>query len=230
MENVIRESDIVIKKYKNFPVDMFGPEMEAHLAIISRKLPSVAASLRSMRDSIASKRSSGPRPVYGEQTEISKNNFIDRGIPYGIRKILDIGPDNTEAIDLLGDALADKEAKIIFLHGPSGAGKSVAAAFYLNDKPGRFTTASHLAALSEKLQSDRQELYAFQQTKNLVIDDCGRGGETELDQRKIGDFLCLRADENLLTICTSITIPNYGESVKRRAITKFCSKKVEEKY
>lgn len=230
MENIVRESEIIINKYRNYPLDLYGPEAEAHLNLISSKLPSVASALRKMRDSIAEKKMTGPKPVYGEQTEIRKES-IDRGIPYAIKMAI-MSPIPTNASKLLGDALDDKSARVVFLHGPSGAGKSCAAAWYIENKPGsRFVTASHLVALNEKYPGDRAELYALQRCKILVIDDCGRGGETDLDRRKIGDFICLRADDDLLTICTSLTIPNYGESLKRRAITKFCEKQeIESNY
>jgi|GEM_PF-4671316 len=131
----------------------------------------------------------------------------------------------TNALLFLAEAIKEGKRTII-LTGRPGIGKSFSACRWLQSNHlGKFVLSSHLVALNEHLIEDRNELYFLQRCTNLVIDDLGRGAETERDKARLCDFICQREDNNLWTVCTAVEMPDFGAtgaSLKRRLTIKFC--------
>lgn len=146
----------------------------------------------------------------------------DHSIPDELRGVLnDFDEDRTAWVKLQSAwALARTgKKKIVGLAGPSRIGKSCAAARWLADfDGGRFVLASRISALREAAVSspDRAELEALTRAAALVVDDVGRGAETDADRKRIGDLVRAREAKGLVTTLTMITGRDLPAALTKR--------------
>jgi hypothetical protein len=203
---------------------MIDPDTEARLAKMEAD-PDLARAGALLRRVLSN---SDPRRDRKEADEAAYQRTLDlqrsaEGIPQPIKARLLLGIDLSRLpIQRLESALRG-DRRVICLVGKSGAGKTLAASWWLSDRgEGWFVLASRLVSLNAHLLEDRGELDNYRRAPALVVDDLGRGAETEADRARACDLLSERADRGLWTVCTALKMPDYGVSLIRRMTVTIC--------
>lgn len=211
---------------------MFDPDMEEILAKLDVKLPSVAVQLRSWRDQITKRSALDVTSFQVEQRVFDDQRRAERmraqEIPQMFRQFILSGRDEngqemreTAAQWRFVESI-DKGRRLLFLWGEAGTGKSVIACQWLASEPlGLFVESAYLLSLSPNFSTDRGELERYEKTPRLVIDDLGRGQETDTQKSRIEEFLSRRYHAGLITVATTNKAPakfcaDYGERIASR--------------
>lgn len=191
---------------------MYGAEAEGILAKLDKRMPEIAASLRRLRDKIATKdpdqwRRESDAADQRERDRKHREWCLESGIP---ARIVDMVCANSlrdnQATRELAKALKrplphGARSRIVLLGGGIGTGKTVAAGWRLAETGyGRFVKATYYAAidLSNDGQSKRDAIKA---TRFLVVDDLGQ--EPPQLGWRMADLLDTRYDGSGTTIITS---------------------------